>query len=386
MNPSPARVLHVVASSRGGGATHVRSVALGLDPAKYAVTVAMSEDNGTVRGDEFTSVGLRYVPLDIASGWSWSSLAAIRGLLRESDILHLHGARSALFGRIAAATLRARRPRVVYTIQGFAAPFYPQPRRAVQLGLEAALSPVVDRYVAVAEAEKRAYSIAVGVNPRRIDVIFNGVDPVRFSGRFDAEGIDRSAQRASLGVPADCCLITMVCRLYIPRDFETLLLALSAARAGVPNLHLAIVGDGPMRDEIQGRAAGLGLADHVTLAGWRMDTPAIYAATDIYTLTTWGWEGLPISVMESMACGCPAVATGAGGTPELIAHGETGYVVAPRSVEELAAAFRTLGGNAALRRSMGEAGRRRVEQFFTEQGMVANIAALYERVLAGQRA
>jgi glycosyltransferase involved in cell wall biosynthesis len=178
----------------------------------------------------------------------------------------------------------------------------------------------------------------------------------------------------------------MVCRLYIPRDFETLLQALSAARSTVPDLHLAIVGDGPMRNEIAARAAALGLAEHVTLAGWRTDTPAIYAASDIYALTTWGWEGLPISVMEAMACGCPAVATGAGGTPELIAHGETGYVVAPRSVEDLAAAFRVLGGNSALRRAMGEAGRRRVEQHFTEQGMVAKVAALYDRVLAERRA
>ncbi len=374
-----AGVLHLVASSRGGGAAHVRDLALGLDPARFAVRAAMPEDGGNVCRQDFEAAGVPFHRVDIATGFSPAALRQIRRLATGVDVLHVHGARAALFGRLAAASLGRRRPRVVYTIHGFAALHYPQPRRGLLLTIERALAPLTDRFIAVCHAEREAL-LAVGVGrPERVDVVWNGIRVARFR---DVR-LERADWRAALGVPPDAFLLTTICRLHKPRDFDTLLRAFWLVAEASPAARLLIVGDGPLRPQIERQIGDLSLAQRVTLTGWRDDLPAVYAASDAYVLTTWGWEGLPLTVLEAMAAGRPVVATAAGGVPEAVMDGETGLLVARRDVDGLAEALRTLIEHPAQRLAMGAAGRARAEAHFAAGRMVAHIATIYEQLLPG---
>jgi glycosyltransferase involved in cell wall biosynthesis len=370
-------ILHLVASSRGGGAAHVRDLAQRLDRSRLAVQVAMPKDGGNVRQKDFEAVGIPFHRVDIATGFSFQSLWRIRRLLAQVDILHVHGARAALFGRLAATSL-ARRPCVIYTVHGFAAPYYPQPRRGVLLAVERALSPVTDLFVAVCHAEGEALLKADIAAPDCVQVVWNGIEVTRFRDI----ATDRVAQRATLGVPSDAFLITTICRLYKPRDFDTLLRAFRQLATIHSAAHLLIVGDGPLRSKVEQQISALSLTDRVTLVGWRDDLPAIYAASDMYTLTTWGWEGLPLTVLEAMAAGLPVVATDAGGAHEAIENEVTGLLVQRREVEQLAGTFMRMVDDADLRRSMGQAGQQRACALFSVEKMVERIETIYARMLS----
>ncbi len=369
----PLRVLHLVASSRGGGAAHVRDLALGLDRARFAAHVAMPEDGGTVRRETFEAEHIPFHAVDIAAGFSLHAVQHIRQLIGEVDLLHAHGARAALFGRLAAASLGRRRPRVVYTLHGFAAPYYPLPRRTLLLAVERILAPVTDLFVAVCQAEREAYLAAGHAPSGRVRVVRNGIDV----DHFRTPAVDRAPQRAALGVPAEAILITTICRLFKPRDFDTLLRAFRLTADHHPMAHLLVVGDGPLRPQVGREVATLSLTGRVTLAGWQEDLPSLYAATDIFTLTTWGWEGLPLTVLEAMAAARPVVATRAGGIPEAVLDGQTGLLVERRDALGLAAALKRLADDPTLRQQMGEAGQGRARQEFTLAKMIRGIEEAY---------
>jgi glycosyltransferase involved in cell wall biosynthesis len=116
----------------------------------------------------------------------------------------------------------------------------------------------------------------------------------------------------------------------------------------------------------------------------RPDVPQILGASDVFVLSSRGWEGLPLAVLEAMASSLPVVASDVGGTREAVIDGQTGLLYAPRDSDALAQRLRALHSDSALSQRMGRAGLARVEECFTVQRMVNETAALYE-ALAHQR-
>ena len=173
---------------------------------------------------------------------------------------------------------------------------------------------------------------------------------------------DGSAVRKELGVVPEEVLVTCVARLVERKGHEDLL----AAKAPV---RLLFVGDGPMRPRLEGRGA--------MLAGWRRDIPEILAASDVVALPSRFGEGCPNAILEAMAAGRPVVAARSGGTPEVVADGETGILHEPGDVEGLRSALVRLASDAALRRRMGEAGRARARERHSVEPMVNRYEALY---------
>jgi len=380
-------VLELVASSRGGGAVHVRDLTLGLDPAHFAVQVGMAEDGGTVgredlavpptTRDAVADAGIPFYPLELAAGFSLAAIRQLRRLLPGVDILHVHGARAALFGRLAAWSLGGQRPRVVYSIHGFAAPHYPVPRRQVLLAVEKALAAVTDLWICVSHAEKEALLTAGVADAGRTHVVWNGIDLQRFA----AATVRAHEVRLALGVSTDSFLVTTICRLFRPRDFPTLLAAFSQVHEKLPHAHLWIVGDGPLRPQIEESLATLHLEGSVHLLGMRRDVPQILRATDVLVLSSKGWEGLPLTVLEAMASSLPVVASDVGGTREAVVDGETGLLFPPLDVTALVRHILTLAADPALAQRMGRRGQARVQEFFTLQRMARETAALYEQLV-----
>jgi glycosyltransferase involved in cell wall biosynthesis len=122
------------------------------------------------------------------------------------------------------------------------------------------------------------------------------------------------------------------------------------------------------------------MAEAVTFTGVRADVPKILAALDLFVLPSL-WEGMPNAVLEAMAAGLPVVATAVGGTPEVVMDGVTGLLVPPQDPSALAQAIERLLRDPDLRRTMGRAGRRRVEQHFDVRETVRQVEDLYETLL-----
>lgn len=372
------RVLELVASSRGGGAAHVRDLAAGLGRLGYDVVVGMAQDGGNVQPEDLEAEGVAFQGLDIASGFSVSALTRLRGLLSDVQILHMHGARAALFGRLAWLSMpRDRRPRSVYSIHGFAAPHYSFPRKQVLLGIERLLAPATDWWVCVSHAESQALLSAGIVDPTRVQVIWNGID----TARFTPEHTSRSEVREELGLGADAYIAITICRLFRPRDFGTLLTAFRDVVLKVGSAHLLIVGDGPLRAEVESQVQALRLSSHVHLLGMRRDVPRVLQASDVLVLSSKGWEGLPLTVLEAMASALPVVASDVGGTREAVQDGETGYLYSPGDATQLAALLQRLALDPTLAAEMGRKGLARAREHFDVARMVRETAALYEQLV-----
>jgi glycosyltransferase involved in cell wall biosynthesis len=282
------------------------------------------------------------------------------------DIVHAHMPISGFVGRAAARA--ARVPCVAYTCHGFL--FNqpgPLPRRAASFLLEFLGGRMTDIFLTVSTeeaADARRLRIARHAVP-----VLNGRDPHRF--RPDPEA--RARLRAELGAADDTVVVAIVSRLVRHKGHAELAAALAALPADL-NVALWVVGDRLATDRGQDVVAALrdaGLGDRLRLLGYRDDIPAVLAAADIFALPS-HFEGLPMSVIEAMLCGLPVVATDIRGPREQVVAGETGLLVAPRAVQPLSQALRSLIMQPALRARMGAAGRQRALDLFNEDRVLAH--------------
>jgi glycosyltransferase involved in cell wall biosynthesis len=311
--------------------------------------------------------GFRVVPLPLARSLSpLAQIRAFRALLaflkeERPDIVHGHMPISGFLARLAARA--AGVPHVAYTCHGF---LFNQPgplwRRAASLAMEWVAGRVTGTFLTVSQ-EEAADARRLHIHPEAT-AIGNGRDPARFHP--DPE--TRARVRAELGVEPDRVVVAVVSRLVRHKGHPELLAAMRDVDA-----ELWVVGNRLESDhgeELDAYFDNSGLGPRLRMLGYREDIPAILAAADIFALPS-HFEGLPMSVIEAMLTGLPVVATDIRGPREQVVHGETGLLVAPARVPELAEALQRLAADPALRARMGEAGRARALELYDEGRVVA---------------
>jgi glycosyltransferase involved in cell wall biosynthesis len=373
---SKCRVLQIVASSRGGGAELVRCLVKELDPVRYESTVIMPDDGGQLSAADFEAIGARCLHFDIAAGLSLSEWWSLRRFVRGSrfDIVHCHGARAALWARLAA--IGPRRPKIVFGVHGLSIVHHHGLKRGLLLGMERLLQAVTDVTLCDSGSE-RADVLRYGMaSPQRTHTIHNGID----LSRLDRGSYQRAAARAALGLDSAQPALVTVCRLNRPRDFETLLHAMQTVVAQLPTARLLIVGDGPLRPAIEDQIRALTLGENVQLLGIVRDVGQVLAAADMFVLSTQGWEGLPLAPLEAMVMRLPVVISDVGGNREAVQDGVTGLVVPPRQPQALADAMLRLLQDHPTAQRMGHHGHDRVVREFSAQRMAAETMAIYDRV------
>lgn len=372
---TPLRQLHVVASSRGGGATHLLTLASGLAARGHEVAAALPADGGQVEAGDCAAAGVRAMAL--------AARRSLPGRVRElasviadfePEIVHAHGSRAALWSRAALRLAARRRARLVFSVHGFAAPFYPAPRRVLQSAALRWIAGGAGSVIACCEAEREALLEARLMPPERVVAIPYGID---LAPLLELDADRRRGARAALGAEPDHWVVTMLCRIDRPRDFDSLLAAFASLCDERPEARLWIVGDGPQRPGLEAGIRDAGLQARVRLWGMRRDVAEFYAATDACVLTSWGWEGLPISVIEAQAAARPVIVTDAGGSREGIAPGETGLLVPRRDPAALGAALCRLAADPGLAQAMGARGRERARRRFAAATMVRCVEGLY---------
>jgi glycosyltransferase involved in cell wall biosynthesis len=153
----------------------------------------------------------------------------------------------------------------------------------------------------------------------------------------------------------------------------------------VPDARFVILGEGELREQLERQVRDHHLEKHVVLPGFRHDVIGCIKGFDVFVMSSVS-EGLGTSLLDAMACSKPIVATRVGGIPEVVEDEVTGQLVAPRDHRAMAAAIVKQLRSPDLRRRMAEAGLRRVREQFTVDRMVAETAAVYERVVGTARA
>jgi len=194
--------------------------------------------------------------------------------------------------------------------------------------------------------------------------------------------------RRELGLPGAALVVGCVAIMRPEKGHGDLIDAFHRISAAFPEAHLVLVGDGmPLFERLRAQAAGLGLADRVHFAGRRHDIGDVLAAFDVFALPTHR-EALGTVFVEAAAMGLPVIGTNVGGVPETMRADVTGLLVPPKDPAALAAALERLLADPALRRRMGDAGRRLIRgQGLFSAGRAANqVEQAYLRWLEELRA
>jgi glycosyltransferase involved in cell wall biosynthesis len=212
------------------------------------------------------------------------------------------------------------------------------------------------------------------LNPARLTVIPNGIDPRPFSSAT-------RLSRAEIGVPEDAHLALYVGRFDVQKGLPDLLDAAERVVNERVCWHLALAGDGPTRGwvvaEINNRRP---LQGRVHWLGSRDDIPALLKSADVLIHPSL-WEGMPNAVLEAMAASRPVIGTAVEGTEDLVVPGQTGWLVPPRDVGALTKALLEAADSPESCLRFGNAGRQRVEQEFSLEKTLAAYESLWARIL-----
>lgn len=384
MTPSPPRVLHVITRLTLGGSSESSIAQIeALAAAGYvcALATGFAESDRDVLASA-AARGCRLIDVPTL-GREASPIRDVRALIHlvrvmrreRPGIVHTHTSKAGFVGRLAARL--ARVPAVVHQPHGHIFyGYYGAARTRLYMALERLAARWADRLVVLTERGAEEH-LARGIGrPRQFTTVPSGV-PV---GRLRALAPRRDQARAALGLSPSAFVIAALGRLVPIKGFDLLVEALPAVVAAVPATHALIIGDGPLRRALEGRAATLGMTSQLTITGVRSDVASLLAAADVLVAPSRN-EGMGRALVEAMALGVPVVAAAVGGIPAVVSDGECGRLVPAENPSALAGALIDLALDPALRRRLGDAACRRAEQFSTEQA-TGRLLAVYAELHA----
>ena len=209
------------------------------------------------------------------------------------------------------------------------------------------------------------------------EVIDNGIELERFAYNQD----DGAAIRQELGIESDALVISSIGRLIPMKGHHIFLRAFAASLADWPTARALVVGGSDWGEEyglyLQQLAVELGITNQVIFTGYRDDVQKLFMASDIFVHANTIHESFGLTIVEAMAVKRPVIATKTGGPEEIVLHGQTGFLVEPDNVSEMASYMRHLAGDPDLRQRLGEAGAARARQKYA----LSRMAQEFERVL-----
>ena len=349
----------------GGAERALVALATGLDRRRWLPSVVALGGEGALAGP-LRVAGIGVECLGVNRRRPVRAVRALAGALRRSKARLVQ---SFLFHANVAAKLASPWAGAPWVVGGLRVA---ERQRRWHLALDRATSGLSTGSACVSEGVLR-FSRDVGrLDPDRLVIIPNGVDPAPFDNA-------RAADRAAFGVPPDAFLTLYVGRLDPQKGLGFLLDAAAKVAETLPRWHLALVGDGPERGPWESRSeANPVLKKRTHWLGRRDDVPGLLKAADLLVLPSL-WEGMPNVVLEAMAARLAVVGTAVEGTEDLILPGRTGWLVPPGDAEALAGALLEAAADPARLRRYGQAARDRVEAGFTP----GRVVEAYERLWAG---
>jgi glycosyltransferase involved in cell wall biosynthesis len=360
--------LHIdTATTWRGGQSQVKYTVMGLRALGHRAALVAHPDGELLRR---MSEGLDLIPLaprneiDLAAAWRLSRV--IKQL--RPDVIHAHDPHAVA---MAATALSIASPS-------------PRPPMVASRRIEFRIAhnsfsrwkySQVDCFLAISRAV-RDRLVADGIPARKIAIVHEGVDVER------VVALPSGNVHAALFLPTHAPVVGNVGALVAQKDQHTLIEAAALVVRDVPDARFVVLGEGELRAHLEDQIKHRHLERHVFLAGFRADVLELMKDFDVFALSSIQ-EGLCTSLVDAMAAGKPAVATAVGGVPEVVADGETGFLVPSKDHHALAERIVALLKDERLRTQMGAAGLARARRLFTVERMVEETAAVYER-LAGR--
>jgi len=237
------------------------------------------------------------------------------------------------------------------------------------------------RVLCVSEAVRDGLAATFSFPRRKLAPIRSGVD----KAIFRPDETRRRESRAAWGVPDSALVFGAVARLSPYKNFETAIAQFARLADELPerDMRLVLVGEGPLREKLEALARDRGCANRVLLPGFTNRPETAYPGFDVFVMPSRG-EALGLALLEALSCGCPAIAAGVGGVPEVIGDTHVGWLTAPGDEEGFLAAMREAANCApAALVAMGRRARDRVTCEFDSRIQFARMAEFLENEIAG---
>ena len=362
---SRLHVLQIVGNAIVGGMeTCVERLVERLPPQRVGVTALCPFESPFT--DRLRELGADVVIATITDEPSWHAIQLACSLVRASavDVIQTHLPNAPVLGGIVGR--HVDKP-VLATIHG---------RALTALDLE--VHRAASTHLAVVCRHSHLHALGVGVHPKHLHLVPNGVDTDVFAPRDRRPGM----LRARFGIAADVPLVGFVGRLSWEKGPDVFLRVALAVHLARPDAHFMLIGEGPMQAQLASFVSRFDLGGHVHFAGMQSTMPAVFGELDVVVSSSRS-EAMPLAVMEAMASGLPLVACKVGAVPDLVQHGVTGWLADEGDAEGLAARVVDLLDDSALRVGAGRAGRQRAIERFALSSHVAQTYGLLTR-LAGR--
>jgi L-malate glycosyltransferase len=347
-----------------GGQRQVLLTVLGLrERGHRTVLVAHPEGELAVRASEGHDL-IRLAPraeVDLHAGWRLSRI--IRDL--KPEIVHAHDPHAVALASLALSFLTSGRcpglvasRRVAYHLKAHAFSRWKYHQVACFVAASKAITQIL---------------VGDGIDPARIVTVYEGIELHRVQAEPAAN------IHAEFWLPTHAPIVGAVAALTHEKGHKYLIEAAALVLREVPDTRFIILGEGELRSALERQIKELHLDKHVLLPGFRADILSFIKSFDVFVMSSL-FEGLGTSLLDAMALSKPTVASDTGGIPEVVAHGETGFLVPPRDARELATAISKLLKDPDRRERMGRAGLERVKRLFTADQMVEKTQAVYRNL------
>lgn len=351
--------------SIGGAQMHVFDLSLSLKNLGHEVTVLVGGKGpfcDLLTSNGITCISIRQLVRSIRPIPDWRAFMEIRRVIKQlkPDLVATHSSKAGWIGRIVGRSLGIP---TVFTAHGWSfAEGVPANQRRMYLFAEKLAAHLATRIVTVSE-----YDLVLALRHKvatanQLVAIHNGIP-------------DLPSLLAHPGHnPAK---LVMVARFEPQKDHRTLILALAQIRD--LKWELDLIGDGPLRPQMEIMVRELQLDQHIHFLGECKDVPRLLTHTQIFLLIS-NWEGFPISILEAMRAGIPVIASDVGGVRESVEDEVNGYLIPRGNVELLTERMKQLIWNPELRVQLGKEGRHRFETQFKSKHMNDKILSLYEEI------
>jgi len=365
------RVLHVIDSLHLGGAQEVVLNLATCGSSRFKHEVATLHGHG-IYWDRLREAGIKvhslsphkYFPLYLAT------LPALL-LANRPHILHCHLIPSNILAKPLGALLRVP---LILNHDHTNDPHRLDNR--LLLALDKSTNRLAHHILPVADACRDFLIQHESIPPEKITVVPNAIDLRRFSPGT----VGRQESRAALGLPAEGPVIAGVGRLNPQKHFSLFLDIAAELAPRFPEARFLLAGQGPEASMLREKARQLGLGGRVVFAGYVADTRRVYVAADVLLMPS-RFEGLPMTLLESMAMGLPVVASKLDGIAEVVADGEEGFLVDSHDAAAFAERIARLLENSALASELSTKAREKIEARFSVEKMTSAVEAIYSRCL-----
>ncbi len=356
----------------GGGESHLLNLVEYLDRDRFDPIVLSFTDGPMI--DRLKQMGVETHVIFTEKPFDVTKWGKVRRLLKSSgvDLIHAHGTRAGSNVLWAARSLGIP---VVYTIHGWS--FHPDQQRMLRR-----MRILGERYITSRTAVNISVSDANRESGKKEFPDFRsvrvnyGIDQKKFSPNNVQKDV-----RAELGIPAEALLVLFIARFTVQKQPLAMVEAFRRALPEAPGMHLLMVGDGELKEQVLDLAKGPELEGHIHFQTFRQDVPDVLAAADIFVLPSL-WEGLPIGLLEAMAMGKAIIASDVDGTGEVLRNEENGLLVATDGlVDRLVKALTVLAKDGERRKRFEREAIATVNERFNVVNMTHNIEHVYTDVL-----